>query len=63
MGELSAARQALEGGPVALGNYATLRALTDPERRLALPREPLSPEVAHQLALPFQLDTDLFFRG
>ena len=61
MGELSATRQALEGVPVARGIHATLRALTDPERRPALPRELLRAEVAHlQPAEPFQLDTDLF---
>ena len=61
MGELSAARQALEGAPLAPGTHATLRALTDPERRPAFPREPLSAEVAHmQPAMPFQLDTDFF---
>ena len=31
MGELSAARQALEGAPVAIGTMSTLRALTDPD--------------------------------
>ena len=46
MGELSAARQALEGAPVAPGNMATLRALTDPEKRPPLPREELSRAVA-----------------
>ena len=46
MGELSAARQALEGTPVAPGTMSTLRALTDPEKRPPLPRAPLSPEVA-----------------
>ena len=61
MGELSAARQALEGAPVAPGTHATLRALADPERRPALPREPLHAEIANlQPAVPFQLDTDLF---
>ena len=61
MVELSGARQALEGALVAPGTHATLRALTDPERRPALPCEPLNPEVAHtQLAVAFQLDTDLF---
>ena len=39
MGELSAARQALEGAPVAPGTMATFRALTHPERRPPLPRE------------------------
>ena len=61
MGELSAARQALEGGPMAPGTHATLRVLTDQERRPAFPREPHSAEVAHmQPAVPFQLDTNLF---
>ena len=61
MGELSAARQVLEGAPVAPGTHATLRALTDPERRPALPREPLRAEIANlQPSVPFQLDTDLF---
>ena len=57
MGELSAARQVLEGAPVAPGIHATLRVLTDLEYRHTLPREPLNPEVANtQLAV----DTDLF---
>ena len=34
MGELSAARQALEGASLAPGNLATLVMLTDPTRRL-----------------------------
>ena len=51
MGELSAARQALEGAPVAPGTHASP----------ALPREPLRAEIANlQPSVPFQLDTDLF---
>ena len=42
LGELSSARQALEGATVAPGDLATLRALTDPDRRPALPSVPLS---------------------
>ena len=57
MGELSAAKQALEGAPVALGNMATLRALTDPEKRPALSREELSKAVAEaQPTEQFELD-------
>ena len=58
MGELSAARQALEGAPVAPGTMSTLRALTDPEKRPPLPRAPLSPEVAEaQPVEAFELDS------
>ena len=54
MGELSAA---LEGAPVAPGNMATLRALTDPEKRPPLPREELSRAVAEaQPTEQFELD-------
>ena len=42
LGELSAARQALEGASLAPGTHATLWALTDPERRLAMRRRGLS---------------------
>ena len=45
MGELSAARQALDGDPVAPGNHATLLALRDPQRRPQAPRSPLAPEL------------------
>ena len=41
LGEISAGRQALESGKVAPGTLATLRALTDPDRRPPVPREPL----------------------
>ena len=37
VGELSAARQALEGAALAPGSLATLRVLTDPERLLQCP--------------------------
>ena len=57
MGELSAARQALEGASVAPGNLATLGMLTDPTRRPPVPRRVLSQEVQHaQPAEPFTLD-------
>ena len=61
VGELSAARQALEGAPVAPGTMATLRALTDPERRPPLPREGLSRAVAETQPLEqFELNSDEF---
>ena len=58
MGELSAAKEALEGAPVVPDNMATLRALTDPEMRPPLPREKLSRAVAEaQPTEQFELDT------
>ena len=61
MGELSAARRALEAAPVAPGTMATLRKLTDPERRPPVAREELCQEVVD--AVPergFQLDSEEF---
>ena len=61
VGELSAARQALEGAALAPGNLATLRTLTDPARRPPLARERLSPELARtEPSEPFQLNIDQF---
>ena len=58
MGELSAARQALESAPVAPGTMATLRALIDPEKRPPVPRDDLSRVVAEfQPAAQFELDS------
>ena len=45
VGDLSAARQALKGASMAPRTSATLRALSDPERRPPVPREGLSREV------------------
>ena len=45
MGELSAARQALEGASVAPGTLCTLRELTNPEKRPAWPRSPIPPDI------------------
>ena len=42
MGEVSRARQALEGAQLAPGTLDTLRALTDPRKRPPVPREVLS---------------------
>ena len=46
VGELSHARQVLEGAALAPGNQATLDALQDPERRPAQPRAPLPEDLA-----------------
>ena len=57
VGELSSARQALEGAALAPGNQATLRQLTDAPRRPHQPRELLSAEVLnHVPPLAFDLD-------
>ena len=45
VGELSAARQALEGASVALGTLATLAELTNPERRPPVPRQPINRDI------------------
>ena len=48
---------ALEGAEVAPGNLATLRELTNPEKRPPRPRRDLSQEVVHnEPAAPFELD-------
>ena len=61
LGELSAARQALEGANVAPGNLATLRALTNRDRRPPFARQDLSQEILHsEQAEPFVLDGDAF---
>ena len=61
VGELSAARQALEGAALVPGNLATMRALKDPAKRPPFPREELSVEVARvELEEPFQLDVEEF---
>ena len=64
MGELSSARQALEGAALAPGNEATLRQLTDASRRPPQPRGPLPPEVLnHVPPVAFDLDEDVFNRN
>ena len=64
MGELSSARQALEGASLAPGTEATLNALRDPEKRPRVPREPLPRElVSHVPAFQFNLDADQFPRN
>ena len=60
LGELSAARQALEGASLAPGTHATLRALTDPERRPPMPRRGLSQEIERwEPEHPFSLDGEM----
>ena len=57
MGELSAARQALDGAPIAPGTLATLRVLTDPEKRPPSARQELSDEILHsEPEEPFELN-------
>ena len=64
LGELSSARQALEGAEVAPGNLATLGALTDTTRRPAVPREPLPRRILEMApAHPFRLDEDRFSKN
>ena len=61
VGELSAARQALEGAALAPGNQATLDLLTDATRRPPHLRTPLSPEVlGHTPIREFELDEPTF---
>ena len=64
MGELSAARQALEGAAVAPGTRDTLNALQDPERRPPVLRDPIPPDILHAApAEQFSLDFDVFTRN
>ena len=64
MGELSAARQALEGDPVAPANDATLRVLRDPQRRPHAPRGPLAPELTgYQPTSLVELEQDRLLRN
>ena len=65
MGELSAARQALESAGLAPGDMNTLNASRNPARRSAAPREPPLPEMMMMMtpARPFDLDDDNFCRN
>ena len=63
-GELSSARQALEGAALAPGNQATLNALTDASRRPAQPRDPLPEWLLNSVPeVRFQLDEDQLCRN
>ena len=56
MGEISAARHALEGSPVAPGNEDTLNALRDEDRRPPVPRDPIPEEILRAVpARPFEV--------
>ena len=64
MGELSAARQALESAGVAPGDKNTLNALKNPARRPPAPREPPLPELMTMTPnRPFNLVDDTFCRS
>ena len=63
LGELSSARQALEGPSLAPGTEATLSKLTDETKRPCRPWEPLlRGVVGHAPVTPFDLDEKLFLR-
>ena len=64
VGELSSARQVLEGAALAPGNQATVRQLTDAGSGPPQPREPLPPEVLnHVPPIAFDLNEDVFNRN
>ena len=64
VGELSSARHVLESSPVALGNEATKRILTDEARRPSKPRSELDPAIADlEPEVPFDLDVDKFLHN
>ena len=64
MGELSSARQALEGAEVAPGSRATLDLLRDESKRPRSARVPIPPALANlEPRVPFLLDEDLFARN
>ena len=64
MGELSSARQALEGAVVAPGNDVTLRALQDPSRRPLVLRDPIPDDISNVVPTQlFTLDSEEFARN
>ena len=64
LGELSAARQALEGAAVAPGNKTTLSALKDPTKRPPSPRQAVPDHIRHfSPDEEFDLDVDLFLKN
>ena len=64
MGEVSSARQALEGASLAPGSEATLNALRDPAKRPPEPRTPLPRDLSNPVALtPFKLDQWMLLRN
>ena len=64
LGELSSARQALEGEEVASGTRETLRMLSDESKRPRQLRDPIPPEImGHIPQVPFVLDPDTFLKN
>ena len=64
MGELSSARQALEGAAVAPGNEETRAALQNPERRPPCLLDPIPPDILNAAPVePFVLDAEDFARN
>ena len=64
MGELSSARQALEGASLAPGSEDTLQALRDPAKRPQEPRTPFPRHLAHpEPGTQFSMDRDRFARN
>ena len=64
LGELSAARQALEGAALAPGDEVTLAALRDRQRPPPEPREPIPHEIfEHHPEHQFALDNDWFLHN
>ena len=64
MGELSNARQVLEGDAVAPGNETTWKLLTDENRRPRSVREPLSRRTISTVPpIPVEVDVDLFTKN
>ena len=64
LGELSSARQALEGEAVAPGTRETLRSLTDESKRPPRLRDPIPREILdHSPPVPFVLDPDKFLKN
>ena len=61
LGEISAARHALEGSPVAPGTQETLNAVRDMDRRSLLPRDTIPEEIrGANPSNPLELDKDEF---
>ena len=64
IGELSAARQALEGASVAPGTLRTLQELTNPEKRPAWPRSPIPPDIdGFEPEEQLDLSSEAFFKN
>ena len=63
MGEVSSARQALEGAELAPGTLATLTALRDPTRRVDQPRDPIPPALMDLIPQLFVMDEVMFVKN